>query len=150
MSMYIQGKIVGVVDKQGKAKKNEETGQVTQGNYYGIVGVKVEGVDRDGFPTSTLYRLSVFNDDYKSRVHDNYRGLVGEEALVPVRVAADNNKQLSYFLSGLPLKPALEAFPPVRRSAELIAAAQAARKEQDAGALAAAKQPQPQAAQARA
>ncbi|KXU37174.1 hypothetical protein AXE65_00565 [Ventosimonas gracilis] len=131
MSMYIQGKIVGVVDKQAKPKKNEETGAITQGNYYGVVGVKVEGVDRDGFETSALYRLSVFGDDYKSRLHDTYRQLVGQEALVPVRVSADNSRQLSYFLSGIPLKPASETFAPARKSpSELIAQAQATRAAQ--------------------
>jgi len=139
MSMYIQGKIVGVLDKQGQARKDEATGAINPGNMYGVVGIQTEGTDFNGFETLTTVSVNVYRDNYASRLHDRYRALVGQEVLMPVQVGTNNNR-LNYILTGLPLKPAIEAFEPVRKnSAELVASAREARGAPDLTA----KQPQP-------
>jgi len=134
MSMYIQGKIVGVVDQQGQSKVDEKTGQVTPGNYYGAIGIQSAGTERRfGFENMTTLIVGVYRDNYKTRLHDHYRLLEGQEVLMPVEVSMNKNAktgiyEMSYTLAGLPLKPALEAFAPQRKSpAELVAQAQAAR-----------------------
>jgi len=125
--MYIQGKIVGVKDRQGQARKDEATGALTPGNMYGVVGIQTAGEDFNGFETLTTVAVSVYRDNYASRLHDKYRDLVGQEVLMPVQVGTNNNR-LNYILTGLPLKPAIEAFEPVRKSpAELVAQAREAR-----------------------
>jgi len=130
--IYIQGKVVGVLDKQGQPKTDEKTGQVTPGNYYGVIGIQTAGVDRNGFETLTTVTVNAYRDNYASRLHDKYKPLIGQEVLMPVEIGVSKSQNgstsLSYYIGGLPLKPAIEAFEPVRKSpAELVAQGQAAR-----------------------
>jgi len=137
MSMYVKGHVYDVITATAK-----------NGNLYSIIAIQSSEPDKHGLQ---MYKLPVYANRANEGLGLAYQALKGQEVLAPFTFSVDNNARISWFLDGLPIKPSDETFAPVRKSsAELIAAAQAARKEQDAAALAAAKAPVPQAAQARA